>query len=101
MKKPLSLPQFISLLLFILPVLVLPNVKLPVLLSDSMVRQRDSKIIFLPKKAGGPDTMEVKGNNNIRVNDILAGDVWFCSGQSNMELNMKRVIELIIFICKI
>jgi len=37
--------------------------------------------------------MEVKGNNRIVINDILIGDVWFCSGQSNMVLNMERVKE--------
>ena len=44
-------------------------------------------------KAGGPYTMEVKGNNTIIINNILLGDVWFCSGQSNMVINMERVKE--------
>ena len=44
-------------------------------------------------KAGGPYTMEVKGKNTIIINDILLGDVWFCSGQSNMVLPMERVKE--------
>jgi sialate O-acetylesterase len=44
-------------------------------------------------KAGGPFTMEVKGNNSIMIKDILIGDVWFCSGQSNMVLTMERVKE--------
>jgi sialate O-acetylesterase len=51
------------------------------------------KVSFPPIKAGGPYTMEVKGNNTITINDILIGDVWFCSGQSNMVLNMERVKE--------
>ena len=34
--------------------------------------------------AGGPYTLTVAGNNTIVVNDVLLGDVWFCSGQSNM-----------------
>jgi sialate O-acetylesterase len=46
-----------------------------------------------PMNAGGPYTMEVKGTNSIRIDDILIGDVWFCSGQSNMVLNMERVKE--------
>src|SRR5450759_3598324 len=37
--------------------------------------------------------MVVKGHNSITVNDILVGDVWFCSGQSNMVVNMERVKE--------
>ncbi|SOD12544.1 sialate O-acetylesterase [Pedobacter xixiisoli] len=40
-------------------------------------------------KAGGPETMVVKGSNVIRLEDILIGDVWLCSGQSNMELTMN------------
>lgn len=46
-----------------------------------------------PMKAGGPHSMEIRGRNTIIIKDILAGDVWFCSGQSNMVLNMERVKE--------
>jgi sialate O-acetylesterase len=126
MKKPINQFFITSLLLFILPVFVQANVKLPVIVSDGMVLQRDTKVIIWgwaspgekvqvkfdkrifrtvtdsegswkvslpPMKAGGPYTMEVKGNNTININDILFGDVWFCSGQSNMVLNMERVKE--------
>jgi sialate O-acetylesterase len=51
------------------------------------------KIILQPMKAGGPYTMEITGNNHITIQDILIGDVWFCSGQSNMALPMERVKE--------
>jgi len=37
-----------------------------------------------PAKAGGPHTMEIVGSNRIVLSDILIGDVWICSGQSNM-----------------
>ena len=37
-----------------------------------------------PTKAGGPFQMEIKASNNITIKDILVGDVWLCSGQSNM-----------------
>lgn len=37
-----------------------------------------------PMKAGGPYTMQLKGNNRIQLNDIWIGDVWVCAGQSNM-----------------
>jgi sialate O-acetylesterase len=126
MKKPFNQLIISSLVLFLLHVSVQANVRLPVLISDGMVLQRDTKLIiwgwaypgekvkvkfnrktvstvtdsdgnwkvsFPPLKAGGPYTMEVKGNNTITVNDILLGDVWFCSGQSNMVLNMERVKE--------
>ena len=42
-------------------------------------------------EAGGPYTMIIKGSNTITIKDIVIGDVWICSGQSNMELPMKRV----------
>lgn len=42
-----------------------------------------------PQKAGGPYTMKITGKNSILLKDILIGDVWFCSGQSNMVHQMK------------
>lgn len=44
-------------------------------------------------KAGGPYSMEITGSNRITLEDILIGDVWVCSGQSNMDLPMARVEE--------
>lgn len=38
---------------------------------------------------GKPHTLVVKGKNTITVNDVLLGDVWFCSGQSNMVHQMN------------
>ncbi len=102
------------------------DVKLPQLISNSMVLQRDIPLtiwgwaangekvsvswmgrkyrtsagadgkwmVRLPaQKAGGPHTMEIAGNNQLTLTDILVGDVWFCSGQSNMVLQMDRVKE--------
>ncbi len=37
-------------------------------------------------KAGGPYVMRIDGTNSITINDIVIGDVWVCSGQSNMQL---------------
>ncbi len=42
-------------------------------------------------EAGGPYTLKV---NDIEVHDILIGDVWLCSGQSNMELPVNRVTDM-------
>lgn len=42
-----------------------------------------------PMKAGGPYTMEIDGKNEITLHNILVGDVWLCSGQSNMVHQMK------------
>jgi len=43
------------------------------------------KIKLNPLKAGGPYDMSVKSGEELVIKDILIGDVWFCSGQSNME----------------
>jgi sialate O-acetylesterase len=47
------------------------------------------KIVLSSIKAGGPYTMIIKGKNTITLNNILMGDVWFCSGQSNMVHQMN------------
>ncbi|MDP4208874.1 MAG: sialate O-acetylesterase [Bacteroidota bacterium] len=100
------------------------KVKLPRLISDGMVLQRDVPLkiwgwadpnekvkiefrgktyqtktdkqgnwkTYLPaQKAGGPFNMKV---NEIEIRNILVGDVWLCSGQSNMELMVYRVLDL-------
>jgi len=38
-----------------------------------------------PLKAGGPYELTIKGNNTVTFINILVGEVWICSGQSNME----------------
>lgn len=120
----------ISLLVVFFTLFILQNsfcvVKLPQLISDGMVLQRDTKIkiwgwakvaekvdmlfngkhynavtdnngkwniLILPMKAGGPYVMEINGENHITIKNILIGDVWVCSGQSNMELPVDRVKE--------
>lgn len=100
------------------------KVRLPRLISDGMVLQRESlltiwgwadpketvvvkflgesyqakadkkgewKIVLPAQKDGGPYTIQV---NEIEIKDILIGDVWLCSGQSNMELPVRRVLDL-------
>ena len=37
-----------------------------------------------PLPAGGPHDLSVEGPENVVVHDLLVGDVWLCSGQSNM-----------------
>ncbi len=100
------------------------KIKLPTLVSDGMVLQRDQnlsiwgyadpnekvEITFLHKKYstkadskgnwnveipaqkfGGPYEMKI---NEITLKNILIGDVWLASGQSNMELPMRRLTPL-------
>ena len=42
------------------------------------------KIYLKPHKAGGPFILTIAGENTITVNNVLVGEVWVCSGQSNM-----------------
>lgn len=57
------------------------------------VTQKDSVwSVMLPAQiAGGPHNITIKGSNQIMVKNVLFGDVWLCSGQSNMELPMERL----------
>lgn len=103
------------------------SLRLPYLLSDKMVLQRNKsvkiwgwadpgetvtvnflgksystkatdegkwEVTLPPLQAGGPYLMEIKCTHlTITIKDILIGDVWICSGQSNMVLPMERVID--------
>jgi len=42
-----------------------------------------------PVKAGGPHEMTVAGKTSVAVKDVLFGEVWICSGQSNMEMTVQ------------
>ena len=100
------------------------KVTLPKLISDKMVLQRDVEldiwgwaepgtwitvrfngayyesqtgsdgrwtVTLPPQPAGGPYLMEV---NEISIRDVLVGDVWLCSGQSNQETPIQRLTEM-------
>jgi sialate O-acetylesterase len=47
------------------------------------------KVSLAPVPAGGPFTMTVAGNNQVVFDDVLVGEVWLCSGQSNMEMTVS------------
>lgn len=40
-------------------------------------------------EAGGPLTLVVKGSTTVTCSDVLVGEVWFCSGQSNMQMTVR------------
>jgi sialate O-acetylesterase len=46
------------------------------------------KTFLSPMKAGGPYTLSVSGSNTVKFDDVLLGEVWLCSGQSNMEMGI-------------
>ena len=44
------------------------------------------KVVLSPMAYGGPYPLEIRGRwNTVHIADVLVGDVWICSGQSNME----------------
>jgi sialate O-acetylesterase len=48
-------------------------------------------VYLAPGEAGGPFQLTIKATNSIVLNDILVGDVWVASGQSNMEFPMTEL----------
>jgi len=123
-RKPVDL---VRRKVFVLALLLLSSaafgqIRLPKLIGDGMVLQRDAHvriwgwasegekiaIRFLDStyytttnkngewgvmlsnlKAGGPYAMQFSASNSITINDIAVGDVWVCSGQSNMQLALR------------
>ncbi|RYZ95338.1 MAG: 9-O-acetylesterase, partial [Moraxellaceae bacterium] len=99
------------------------DVKLPRLISDGMVIQRDVPVHlwgwadegeqvtiklgdetrkavahkgiwsaqFKALPANKTVAIDIHGNNHLRINNVVAGEVWLAAGQSNMETNLKRV----------
>jgi sialate O-acetylesterase len=43
------------------------------------------RLTLAPLTAGGPFEMTLSGDNQVTIHDLLVGEVWVCSGQSNME----------------
>lgn len=62
---------------------------------ESVVSKADSAgkwKVELPamKASNQPQTLTIKGSNAIEIDDVLIGEVWLCSGQSNMEWTVAR-----------
>jgi sialate O-acetylesterase len=46
------------------------------------------KVVLPAMKAAGPFTLKVAGSSSVEFDDVMIGEVWLCSGQSNMELGI-------------
>ncbi len=42
-----------------------------------------------PLKVGDPSVMTIRGENTIEIKNVLVGEVWICSGQSNMQWSVR------------
>ncbi len=51
------------------------------------------KVRIGPLKAGGPFELLVSGKNNLRIINVLVGEVWVCSGQSNMAMEVRNCLN--------
>src|ERR1017187_383074 len=59
---------------------------------SSAIASADGKWMVRLKslKAGGPFQMTIAGNNTITIGDVLVGEVWLGSGQSNMAFTVSK-----------
>ncbi|MEI8380535.1 MAG: sialate O-acetylesterase [Planctomycetota bacterium] len=59
--------------------------------SKQTVAAADGKwhVMLDPLAVGGPHELKVKGQNEITFVDVLVGEVWICSGQSNMQWSVN------------
>ena len=60
--------------------------------TKTTVTNNDGKwMVYLDKlTAGGPFILKVKASNEIILNDVYVGEVWLCSGQSNMDMTVAK-----------
>ncbi|WPJ94158.1 sialate O-acetylesterase [Coraliomargarita algicola] len=49
------------------------------------------RVELAPLEAGGPYTLSVSGTNELNFQDVLVGEVWLCSGQSNMQWPLNDI----------
>ena len=58
-------------------------------LKETKANEKGEWMVYLnQEKAGGPYLLTVSGKNKITFKNVLIGDVWLASGQSNMEWNL-------------
>ncbi|MBV7530948.1 sialate O-acetylesterase [Chitinophaga sp. sic0106] len=66
--------------------------------SDTVYGTRDATFMAtIPTPAaGGPYTITFKGNNTVTLENVMLGEVWVCSGQSNMEWSSYQQLQQIV-----
>lgn len=74
------------------------NEKIEIQFNKQIIKTKADKngkwmVHMKPEIAGGPYKMIIKAKNSITLNDILVGEVWICSGQSNMEFTVDKVLN--------
>ena len=125
MKKNLYYYFFVAgIILWLFPLDVNANIKLPAIFGDNMVLQQqtnaaiwgkaaqnktvrvttswnnksystkanqdgDWKLTVQTPAAGGPYTIVISDGKKIILENVLIGEVWICSGQSNMQMTMQ------------
>jgi sialate O-acetylesterase len=57
--------------------------------AETVAKDGRWSVTLKPLDPGGPFTLTVSGTNTIELKDVLVGDVWVCSGQSNMEFHLS------------
>jgi sialate O-acetylesterase len=74
-----------------------PNEEILISFANQKTKAKANKFgkwiaVFAPEKAGGPYILSVKNHNErITISDVLVGEVWICSGQSNMDFRLDKV----------
>ena len=51
------------------------------------------KLQLTTPTAGGPHNITIKGSSTVTINDVLIGEVWVCSGQSNMQIPLRGGLD--------
>ena len=51
------------------------------------------KLQLTTPTAGGPYNITIKGSSTVTINDVLIGEVWVCSGQSNMQIPLRGGLD--------
>jgi len=70
-----------------------PGEKVTVQLGDAVEttsanERGEWKVVLPARKAGGPYALTVSGSSTAAFEDVMIGEVWLCSGQSNMEMGI-------------